>query len=59
LLGVTDKLLQNVIDEVQERDAIEEGQPKERYLRRLVKEMNELGISFSIWNKTNADSSEG
>ena len=46
---------------VQQRYAIEDfnwgGQPKERYLTRLVKEINELG-SFSIWNKKNADGSK-
>ncbi|KAJ7327833.1 hypothetical protein OS493_026112 [Desmophyllum pertusum] len=63
LLRITDKLLQNVIDEVLERDAVEDfeksrGQPKGVYLNRLVKEINGLGISFSVWNKRNADGSE-
>ena len=59
-LRVTDKLLQNVIDERFSKEMqlkiLMRGQPKERYLTRLVKEINELG-SFSIWNKKNADGS--
>lgn len=56
LLRITDKLLQNIIDEVLERDAIEDfnkprGRPKEVYLTKLVKNINDLGISFSVWNK--------
>ena len=63
LLRITDKLLQNIIDEVLERDAVEDfdkprGQPKGIYLTRLVKAINDLGISFSVWNKKNADGSE-
>lgn len=56
LLRITDKLLQNVIDEVLERDAVEDfsktkGQTKGIHLSKLVKVINSLGISFSIWNK--------
>ena len=63
LLRITDKLLQNVIDEVLERDAVEDssktrGQKKGINLSKLVKAINSLGISFSIWNKKNADGSE-
>jgi len=64
LLRITDKLLQNVIDEVLERDAVEDfekprGQPKGIFLNRLVKAISgRVGISFSIWNKRNADGSE-
>ena len=62
-LRITDKLLQNIIDEVLERDAIEDfnksrGRPKEVYLAKLVKNINDLGISFAVWNKKNADGSE-
>ena len=62
-LRITDKLLQNIIDEVLERDAIEDfnksrGRPKEVYLAKLVKNINDLGISFAAWNKKNADGSE-
>lgn len=60
---IIDKLLQNIIDEVLERDAVEDfdkprGQPKGIYLTRLVKAINDLGISFPVWNKKNADGSE-
>lgn len=63
LLRITDKLLQNIIDEVLERDAIEDfnkprGRPKEVYLTKLVKNINDLGISFSVWNKKYAHGSE-
>ena len=63
LLRITDKLLQNIIDEVLERDAIEDfnkprGRLKEVYLAKLVKNINGLGISFSVWNKYNADGLE-
>lgn len=63
LLRITDKLLQNTIDEVLERDAVEDfskprGQPKGIHLLKLVKAINSLGISFSVWNKKNADGSE-
>ena len=56
LLRITDKLLQNVIDEVLERDAVEDfsktrGQTKGINLSKLVKAINSLGISFAIWNK--------
>lgn len=62
LLRVTDRLLQNIIDEVLERDAVEDfnkasGQPKKAFLTKLVATINELGIPFSVWNKKNADGS--
>lgn len=66
LVRITDKLLQNKIfsDEVLEKDAIEDfnkprGIPREVYLTKLVKKINDLGLSFSVWNKKkNADGSE-
>ena len=63
LLRITDRLLQNVIDEVLERDAIADfqktrGQPKGVYIAKLIKSINDLGILFSIWNKKNADGSD-
>lgn len=56
------KLLQNVIDEVLERDAVEDfsktrAQTKGINISKLFKAINSLEISFSIWNK-NADGSE-
>ena len=46
LLQITDKLLQNVIDKVLERDAVENllkprGQTKRVHLNKLVKVINE------------------
>jgi len=63
LLQITDKLLQNVIDKVLERDAVEDfsktrGQTKGINLSKLVKAINFLGILFSIWSTKNADGSE-
>lgn len=63
LLRITDRILQNVIDEVLERDAIDDfqkarGQPKGVFIAKLITSINDLGISFSIWNKKNADGSE-
>ena len=63
LLRITDKLLQNVIDEVLERDSVEDfdkprGQTKGAHLKNLVQAINDLGISFSVWNKRNPDGSE-
>jgi hypothetical protein len=62
LLRVTDRLLQNVIDEVRERDSIDswnksKGQPKDKHLNNLVKGINDCGIPFKIWYKKNADGS--
>lgn len=63
LLRVTDVLLKNVVDEAMERDAAEDhlkirGERKGIHLEALTKSINDLGISFSIWNKKNADGSE-
>ena len=62
LLRVTDRLLQNVIDEVRERDSIDswnksKGQPKDKQLNNLVKGINDCGIPFKIWYKKNTDGS--
>ena len=45
-----------------EKDAIKDfnkprGRPKEVYLTKLVKNINDLAISLSVWNKKNADAS--
>ena len=60
---MTDRLLENIITEVLERDAIADfnktsRQPKKIYLAKLVASVNEIGIPFSVWNKKNADGSE-
>ena len=50
-------------NELLEKDTIKDfnkprGRPKEFYLTKLVKNINDLGLSFSVWNKKNADGSE-
>lgn len=63
LLRVSDRLLQNVLDEVMERDAVEDfrkprGEPRGIFLSKLVGSVNSLGIPLSIWNKRNAYGTE-
>ena len=63
LLRITDRLLQNLIDEVLERDDTADftkskDQEKGVFISKLVKTINDLGISFAIWNKKNADDSQ-
>ena len=62
LLRVTDRMLQNVVDEILEKDAIEDfnkpkGQPKGVLLKTFVDDVNSLGVTFSVWYKKNADGS--
>jgi hypothetical protein len=62
LLRVTDRLLQNVIDEILEKDSIDDfnkpkGHPKGANLNKFVKDVNELGVTFSVWYKKNGDGS--
>lgn len=59
---MTERLLENVVDEVLEKDAIDDfnnskGQPKGVGLTNLVKGINECGIPFKAWYKKNADGS--
>ncbi len=61
-LRVTDRLLENVINEVEERDAIADfnkknGQSKGVLLAKLVQGINDCGVPFHIWSKKNADGS--
>ena len=61
LLRVTDRMLQNV-DEILEKDAIDDfnkprGQPKGVLLKKFVEDVNEIGLTFSVWYKKNADGS--
>lgn len=51
LLRVTDRMLQNVIDEILEKDAIEDfnkpqGQPKGVLLKKFVEDVNSLASHF-------------
>lgn len=61
LLRITDRLLENIIDEVVHRDESQEflnpRGPKQVFLTKFVNSVNSLGISFSVWNKKNADGS--
>ena len=62
LLRRTDRLLQNVIDEILERDSIADfnkpkGSPKGLLMQQFVKVVNDLGVTFSVWYKKNADGS--
>lgn len=63
LLRVTDRLLQNVIDEILEKDAIEDftkpkGHTKGVNLKKFVEDVNNLGaVTFSVWYKKNEDGS--
>ena len=60
LLRITDRLLENIINEILERDSIADfnkpkGSPKGLLLQNFVKDVNDLGITFSTWYKKNAD----
>lgn len=62
LLRITDRLLENIIDEILERDSITDfnkpkGSPKGLLLQHFVNDVNDLGITFSTWYKKNADGS--
>ena len=55
-------MLQNVVCEILEKDAIEDfnkpkGQPKGVLLKKFVDDVNSLGVTFSVWYKKNADGS--
>jgi hypothetical protein len=56
LLRVTDRMFQNVIDEILEMDANDDfnkanGQPKGVLLKKFVDDINALGVKFSVWYK--------
>ena len=55
---VTDRLLGNLIEEVMERDGKADMNNKEEkglYVKKLVKEINNAGITFNVWEEKNAD----
>ena len=61
-LRVTDRLLENVIDEIIEQASIADfnkpnTQPKGQLLKNFVENINELGVPFSVWYKKNSDGS--
>lgn len=60
MLRITDKLTENLITEVMEKDSKEDfnkAQSKDNAanLSILIQTINELGITFSIWEKRNVD----
>ena len=60
MLRITDRLLENLIMEVMEKDSKEDflktnKQAKSVNLDKLIETINSLGVSFSIWEKPNAD----
>ena len=60
MMRVTDRLTENLISEVMERDSDTDiskgrGEKKGVYLDTLVNTIKGIGISFSIWEKKNAD----
>lgn len=60
MLRVTDRLTGNLIKEVMERDSNEDiykkkKEDKGKYLGNLIKLINNTGVTFNVWEKTNAD----
>ena len=60
LLRVTDILLENLIEDAMEWNKDEEwwkskGKQKGVHLKKLVDTINSCGMSFSVWEKRNAD----
>lgn len=60
MMRITDRLTENIITEVMERDSKadflkERGEDKGIYFKRLISVINDLGITFLVWEKTNAD----
>ena len=56
MLRVTDRLMENLIKEVMERDNKEDfnkrrGEERGLHLKKFVKEINEAGITFNVWEK--------
>ena len=59
MMRITDRLTENIITEVMERDSkadfLKEREDKGIYFKRLISVINDLGITFLLWEKTNAD----
>lgn len=59
MMRITDRLTDCIITEVMERDSksdfLKKRKEKGIYLKRLITTINSLGITFSVWEKTNAD----
>ena len=63
MLRVTDRLLENLIKEVIERDGKADmknkrGEEKGLYLKKLFKEINNTGITSNVWEKKKCRSEE-
>lgn len=63
MMRISDRLTENIITEVMERDSKSDflkkrGEEKGVYLKRLIAVINSLGITFSVWKKNNADGKE-
>lgn len=60
LLRISDRTMKNLILEVMQKDSsIDIGKKSKEekgiYLKKLIKTINDLGVSFSVWEKMNAD----
>ena len=60
MMRITDRLTENIITEVMERDSKadflkERGEDKGIYFKRLISVINDLGITFLVWEKNNTD----
>ncbi|XP_048580720.1 uncharacterized protein LOC125561179 [Nematostella vectensis] len=60
MLRITDRLTENLIIEVMEKDSKEDmhkprGECKGIGLDKLIKAINDIGIKFNVWEKLNAD----
>ena len=60
LLRITDVLLSNLIEDAMEWDDKDDflkkkGEPKSVHLQKLIGVINSCGITFSIWEKKDAD----
>ena len=51
MLRITDKLTENLIREVMEKDSKARNKEKGTNLRIVIETINELGITFSLWEK--------
>lgn len=59
MLRITDRLTENLIIEIMEKDGKQDqnqirNEEKGANLKQFIKTVNELGITFSIWEKKNA-----
>ena len=55
MLQITDRLMENLVKEVIERDnktdINKKREEKGQYLKKLVQEINATGITFNVWEK--------